>query len=325
MTSNLTALLAARERALPGARATGVGGRARRRLLLRRGAPLGRARGRDLRARQRARCAGSRSTTQRRMRADALAEALARDVAAGVVPVAVVATAGTTLTGAVDPLDAIADVCARARRLAARRRRLRAARRGRRASAAPLFAGLERADSATLDAHKWLGVQKSCSVVLLREPGQLRGRVRPRGALHAPRGRHRQPGRPHARVLAPAALAAAVDGVPRPRRRRSTAPGSSGRWPTRAGWPSSSRAAATSSCCTSRCSRPSASATSPAGVGDLDAHNVAARARDAARRARSSSRPPRSTAARACARASSTSAPRPTRSPLVLEVAAELA
>ena len=47
------------------------------------------------------------------MRADALEAALARDLAAGVVPVAVVATAGTTLTGAVDPLDAIADVCER--------------------------------------------------------------------------------------------------------------------------------------------------------------------------------------------------------------------
>jgi aromatic-L-amino-acid decarboxylase len=41
-------------------------------------------------------------------------------------------------------------------------------------SAAPLFAGLDRADSATLDAHKWLGLQKSCSVILLREAGPLR-------------------------------------------------------------------------------------------------------------------------------------------------------
>jgi aromatic-L-amino-acid decarboxylase len=38
---------------------------------------------------------------------------------------------------------------------------------------APLFVGLDRADSATLDAHKWLGVQKGCSVVLMREAGQL--------------------------------------------------------------------------------------------------------------------------------------------------------
>ncbi len=39
--------------------------------------------------------------------------------------------------------------------------------------AAPLVRGLERADSATLDAHKWLGLQKSCSVVLIREGGIL--------------------------------------------------------------------------------------------------------------------------------------------------------
>ena len=88
-------------------------------------------------------------------------------------PVAVVATAGTTLTGAVDPLDAIADACERhgvwlhvdgAYGLPAAAA----------PSAAAAFAGLHRADSATLDAHKWLGLQKSCSVVLLREPGHLR-------------------------------------------------------------------------------------------------------------------------------------------------------
>ena len=36
-----------------------------------------------------------------------------------------------------------------------------------------LFAGLERVDSLTLDAHKWLGMQKPCSVVLVRRPGAL--------------------------------------------------------------------------------------------------------------------------------------------------------
>ena len=38
-----------------------------------------------------------------------------------------------------------------------------------------LFAGLERVDSVTLDAHKWLGIQKGCSVVLVRRPGALEG------------------------------------------------------------------------------------------------------------------------------------------------------
>jgi glutamate/tyrosine decarboxylase-like PLP-dependent enzyme len=50
-----------------------------------------------------------------RMRPDALAEAIARDRAAGLKPWLVIAAAGTTDTGAVDPLDAIADVAQRER------------------------------------------------------------------------------------------------------------------------------------------------------------------------------------------------------------------
>jgi aromatic-L-amino-acid decarboxylase len=40
-------------------------------------------------------------------------------------------------------------------------------------STAAQFAGLDRADSVTVDAHKWMGVQKSCSLVMLRDPGAL--------------------------------------------------------------------------------------------------------------------------------------------------------
>src|SRR5215218_3250586 len=172
MTSNLTALLAARERALPGARVDGIG--------TRRAAVFCSDEAHHSVVRAVETCGlGSAAIRRipidgrRRMRADALAQALEEDYADGVVPVAVVATAGTTLTGAVDPLDAIADVCERhgvwlhidgAYGLPAAAA----------PTAAPLFAGLERADSATLDAHKWLGLQKSCSVVLLREEGPLR-------------------------------------------------------------------------------------------------------------------------------------------------------
>ena len=109
---------------------------------------------------------------RRRLRPDALEHAVAADRADGATPVAVVATGGTTLTGAVDPLDAVAEVCARhgvwmhvdgAYGVPAACA----------PSAAALFNGLDRADSVTVDAHKWLGMQKSCSVVLLRARGAL--------------------------------------------------------------------------------------------------------------------------------------------------------
>lgn len=101
---------------------------------------------------------------------EALAEAIDRDVADGITPVAVVATAGTTLTGAVDPMDAIADVCEErgvwmhvdgAYGLPA-------------ASVRPeLFRGFERARSASVDAHKWLYLPKACGIVLVRDQQDL--------------------------------------------------------------------------------------------------------------------------------------------------------
>src|SRR5215204_1796676 len=172
MTSTLTALLAARERALPGCRVDGLGDR--------KAAVYCSAESHHSVVRAVEVCGlGSNAVRsipvddKHRMQPEALEEALSRDVAAGVAAVAVVATAGTTLTGAVDPLDSVADVCERhgvwlhidgAYGLPGAAA----------PSAAPLFAGLERAASATIDAHKWLGVQKSCSVVLLREMGRLR-------------------------------------------------------------------------------------------------------------------------------------------------------
>jgi len=171
MTSNLTAVLVARERALPGSRADGLSGR-RAAVYCSDEAHYSVVRAVE------AAGLGANSVRRipidhaRRLDAGKLAEALDRDRADGVVPVAVIATAGTTLTGAVDPIDRIADLCAEygtwlhvdgAYGLPAAST----------ASAGPLFEGLARADSATVDAHKWLGVPKSCSAVLFRERGSL--------------------------------------------------------------------------------------------------------------------------------------------------------
>ena len=171
MTSNLTALLAAREHALPGSRIHGIGGR-RAPVYCSEEAHHSVVRAVEVCGLGSAAVRRIPVDARRRMRSEALDKALSADVAAGATPVAVVATAGTTLTGAVDPIDAVADVCDRhgawlhvdgAYGLPGAAA----------PTAAPLFAGLERADSATLDAHKWLGVQKSCSVVMMREAGRL--------------------------------------------------------------------------------------------------------------------------------------------------------
>lgn len=171
-TSNLTALLAAREQTLPGVREHGVSGQ---RATVYCSEEAHHSVVRAVEAAGLGRRALRRIPTddRRRMRVPALLDALARDRAEGFMPVAVVATAGTTLTGAVDPLDAIADVCRRegvwlhvdgayGAPAAATE------------TAGHWFAGLDRADSVTIDAHKWLGMQKSCSVLLMRRRGALR-------------------------------------------------------------------------------------------------------------------------------------------------------
>jgi aromatic-L-amino-acid/L-tryptophan decarboxylase len=96
----------------------------------------------------------------------ALEAAIARDREAGVRGIALVASAGTIMTGAVDPLAELAAV--------ARRHDLWFHVDGAYGAAAALaepdkFVGLSQADSISLDAHKWLYQPLDCSVLLYRD------------------------------------------------------------------------------------------------------------------------------------------------------------
>jgi len=101
-----------------------------------------------------------------------LAEAVARDRGAGRLPWAVVVNAGATSTGAVDPLDALADLCCRERLWF----HVDAAY-GWSAVLTPEglaeLHGIERADSVTLDPHKWLAQTYEAGCLLVRDGALL--------------------------------------------------------------------------------------------------------------------------------------------------------
>lgn len=169
--SNITALAAARERALPGSRSTGMGDR-RVVLYCSAEAHYSVTRAAELLGIGKDNVRPVPIDARRRMSTPDLARMIDADTAAGITPIAVVATAGTTLTGAVDPIDAIADVCeprgvwlhvdgAYGLPAAAA------------ASTAPLFSGLDRVDSLSVDAHKWMFVPKACSALLVRRTADL--------------------------------------------------------------------------------------------------------------------------------------------------------
>ena len=103
------------------------------------------------------------------MRPDRLREAVERDLADGVLPVAVVATAGTTNTGAIDPIRALGEIAHEHgvwfhvdgayglpgildERVA------------------HLYDGLELADSAIVDPHKWLNAPMGVAATFVRTP-----------------------------------------------------------------------------------------------------------------------------------------------------------
>ena len=103
-----------------------------------------------------------------RLDVDAMVRRIDRDVADGLQPFAVIATMGTVGTGAIDPLEDIADVC--------RERNLWMHVDGAYGGPAifaedlkPLLSGVERADTIAFDPHKWMYTPHSGGVVLLRD------------------------------------------------------------------------------------------------------------------------------------------------------------
>jgi glutamate/tyrosine decarboxylase-like PLP-dependent enzyme len=102
----------------------------------------------------------------------ALQQAIALDRAAGAVPVMVVATAGTTAGGMIDPLHPCADIAKQeglwfhvdaawgGAALASNRLR-------------GVLDGIERADSVTIDAHKWFATTMGCAMFITGRGGLL--------------------------------------------------------------------------------------------------------------------------------------------------------
>jgi aromatic-L-amino-acid/L-tryptophan decarboxylase len=102
----------------------------------------------------------------------ALAAAAAADRAAGRRPGFVVATAGTTNTGAVDPLGELAEICA-AEGMWLHVDGAYGAPAALTARGRPLLDGLERADSLALDPHKWLFSPYDVGCLLVTRQGAL--------------------------------------------------------------------------------------------------------------------------------------------------------
>lgn len=102
-----------------------------------------------------------------------LREQLEADVSAALRPFCIVGNAGTVTTGAIDPLAELADIAVErdlwfhvdgaygAPGMLDQKKR-------------PLFKGMERADSVSLDAHKWLYSPVDCGCLLLRDAGHAR-------------------------------------------------------------------------------------------------------------------------------------------------------
>jgi glutamate/tyrosine decarboxylase-like PLP-dependent enzyme len=107
------------------------------------------------------------------MNPSALNDAIREDRQNGDLPIAVIAGGGTVNTGAIDPLDEIADVCEHPKlwlhvdgaygALAILDRQYE-----------KQLSALSRADSIALDPHKWLYVPVEAGVILVRDARHMR-------------------------------------------------------------------------------------------------------------------------------------------------------
>ncbi len=107
-----------------------------------------------------------------RMNVAELEEMVRKDIEAGYIPFAVIGTAGTTNTGTIDPLNEIADICKKYEMwfhvdgaiggsvLLSEKYR-------------GLLDGVERADSLSWDAHKWLFQTYGCAAVIVKDVTDL--------------------------------------------------------------------------------------------------------------------------------------------------------
>ena len=99
---------------------------------------------------------------------DKLEQTIAQDIQSGFKPICIIATSGTVNTGAIDDLHAIADLCKKfgiwfhvdgaIGAIAMMSDTVR-----------PLLSGIERADSISIDLHKWMHVPFEASCVLVRD------------------------------------------------------------------------------------------------------------------------------------------------------------
>jgi len=168
--SNLTAMVLARNRALPESRETSSHRNARVYSSAESHYSISKAAG--MIGVGRSNVVFIKTDGQGRMDPARLKEAIQQDLSRGDVPIMINATAGTTVLGAYDPLDAIADIAEEygiwlhvdgayggSLLLSPKYRHL--------------LAGIERVDSLTWDAHKMMGVPLTCSVLLVQQKGAL--------------------------------------------------------------------------------------------------------------------------------------------------------